>query len=176
MGIGQASVEALSISLISDLVGWRNVFIGESILYVGVYIGEAISGQIATAFTRTDKSWRIALRAIGITGCVVSVLLRLILREPERRHSLVQTPTNYQHDSTADFHNVSQRHPNISRFGAAKLDFVASFSYRVAVSLRHHCWCSRVGGSVEWRIAHLDSLAAHEVDTSLSYRNWRNGQ
>jgi MFS family permease len=28
MGIGQASVEALSISLISELIGWRNVFVG----------------------------------------------------------------------------------------------------------------------------------------------------
>ncbi|KAF2678472.1 MFS general substrate transporter, partial [Lentithecium fluviatile CBS 122367] len=93
MGIGQASVEALSVSLISDLVGWRNVFLGESVFYVGVYIGEAVSGQIATAFTKTGTSWRVALRAIGITGCVVAVLLRVVLREPERRASLVQLKT-----------------------------------------------------------------------------------
>lgn len=69
MGLGQSCVEPLSISLISDLSGgWRNVFIGESAFYVGVYIGEAISGQIATAFTDNDEGWRIALRAIGITG------------------------------------------------------------------------------------------------------------
>ncbi|KAJ5489571.1 MFS general substrate transporter [Penicillium diatomitis] len=84
MGIGQAAVEALSVSLISDLVGWRNVFIGESVLYVGVYVGEAISGQIATSFSKTGTSWQVAMRAIGITGIVVSVLLRLVLREPTR--------------------------------------------------------------------------------------------
>lgn len=84
MGIGQAAVEALSVSLISDLVGWRNVFIGESIFYVGVYVGEAISGQIATSFSKTGTSWRVALRAIGITGVIVAVLLRLALREPKK--------------------------------------------------------------------------------------------
>jgi MFS family permease len=90
MGIGQAAVEALSLSLISDLVGWRDVFIGESVFYVGVYVGEAISGQIATSFTKTGTSWQVAMRAIGITGIVVAVLLRLVLREPPRRRSLVQ--------------------------------------------------------------------------------------
>lgn len=87
MGIGQAAVESLSVSLISDLVGWRNVFLGESVFYVGVYVGEAISGQIATAFAQTHISWQVAMRAIGITGIVVAVLLRLVLREPERNSS-----------------------------------------------------------------------------------------
>ena len=90
MGIGQAAVEALSVSLISDLIEWRNVFVGESVFYVGVYLGEAISGNIATAFTRTHTSWQVAMRAIGITGIVVSVLLRLVLREPQRRPGLHQ--------------------------------------------------------------------------------------
>lgn len=88
MGIGQSAVEALSVSVISDLVGWRNAFFGSSVLYVGVYIGEAISGQIATAFTSTGTSWQVTMRAIGITGIVVAVLLRVVLREPKRRKSL----------------------------------------------------------------------------------------
>lgn len=88
MGIGQAAVEALSISLISDLVTWRNAFLGTSVLYVGVYVGEAVSGQIANAFVNTDTSWQVAMRAIGITGIVVAVLLRLLLREPPRRQSI----------------------------------------------------------------------------------------
>ena len=90
MGIGQAAVEALSISLISDLVTWRNVFLGNSVFYVGVYVGEAVSGQIATAFTATGTSWRIAMRAIGITGIVVAVLLRAVLREPARQESILR--------------------------------------------------------------------------------------
>lgn len=90
MGIGQAAVEALSVSLISDLVGWRNVFIGESVFYVGVYVGEAISGQIATSFSKTGTSWQVAMRSIGITGIIVAVLLRLVLREPQRTRPIRQ--------------------------------------------------------------------------------------
>jgi MFS family permease len=122
MGIGQASVEALSISLISDFVGWRNVFIGESVLYVGVYIGEAISGQIATAFTETGTSWRVALRAIGITGIVVAVLLRIVLREPARREGLVK----HQVDNLS---STPHRHTTGSKLYAARTDLVATVSY-----------------------------------------------
>jgi hypothetical protein len=130
MGVGQASVEAISISLISDLVGWRNVFIGESILYVGVYIGEAISGQIATAFTETGTSWRIALRAIGITGCVVAVLLRIFLREPKRRASLVQMSREDRNNNVSmEFADVPTHSRGTSRLQAAKSDLVATFTY-----------------------------------------------
>jgi len=130
MGIGQASVEALSISLISDLVGWRNVFIGESVLYVGVYIGEAISGQIATAFTETETSWRIALRAIGITGCVVAVLLRLVLREPKRRESLVQmSARHHNHSIDEDFADIPPHIQGTSKLKAARADLHATFTY-----------------------------------------------
>jgi MFS family permease len=130
MGIGQASVEALSISLISDLVGWRNVFIGESVLYVGVYIGEAISGQIATAFTRSGTSWRVALRAIGITGIVVAVLIKVVLREPKRRKSLIQSEAEREWEGSTDtFSGVPGRDPAVSKLGAAKRDLVETVSY-----------------------------------------------
>ena len=60
-----------------------------SLFYVSVYIGEAVSGQIATAFNKTSTPWYQALRAIGITGMVLAVITRLILREPERRCAIV---------------------------------------------------------------------------------------
>jgi MFS family permease len=126
MGIGQASVEALSISLISDLVGWRDVFVGESVLYVGVYIGEAISGQIATAFTRSGTSWRVALRAIGITGMVVAVGVRVVLREPGRRKSLVMMMGRGGEDVLADIPSLP---PGTSKLDAAKADLVHTVSY-----------------------------------------------
>ena len=88
MGVGQAAVEALSLSLISDLVSWKNVFIGQSIFFVGVYIGEAVSGQIATAFNKSGTSWQVALRVMGIVGVVVAVLIRLVIREPPRQDAL----------------------------------------------------------------------------------------
>lgn len=58
---------------------------GHSFLYVGVYIGEAVSAQIATAFGRTHTPWNDALKAIGIVGLVVAVMLRLVAREPCRK-------------------------------------------------------------------------------------------
>jgi MFS family permease len=90
MGIGQAGVEALSVSLISDLVAWRHVFVGESVFYVGVYVGEAVSGRIATAFREDGEGWRTALRAIGITGVVVAVLIAVLVPEPRRQRALVK--------------------------------------------------------------------------------------
>lgn len=110
MGIGQAPVEALSVSLISDLMGKRYVFFGArlvwlspfrgigcgterfySVLYVGVYIGEAVSGQIAVAFTRSHTPWNTALIAIGIAGIVIAILVRILVREPPRQSALVRS-------------------------------------------------------------------------------------
>jgi hypothetical protein len=56
---------------------------------VSVYVGEAVSGQIATAFDKTGTPWNTALKAIGIVGMVVAVLTRLIMREPARRAPVV---------------------------------------------------------------------------------------
>lgn len=52
MGIGQSAVEALSASLISDILPISFVPIGESFLYVGVYVGEAVSVFTGLATTR----------------------------------------------------------------------------------------------------------------------------
>ncbi|KAI4085981.1 MAG: hypothetical protein LQ348_004438 [Seirophora lacunosa] len=96
MGIGQAPVEALSVSLISDLLRQDYVFFGESVLYVGVYIGEAVSGQIAVAFARTGTPWNTALVAVGIVGVVIALLVRIFVREPKRQISLVMANNDRQ--------------------------------------------------------------------------------
>jgi hypothetical protein len=57
---------------------------------VGVYVGEAVSGRIATAFDKTGTPWNDALKAIGIVGMVVAVITRLLLREPPRRQLLAK--------------------------------------------------------------------------------------
>lgn len=131
MGIGQAAVEALSISLISDLVAWRNVFLGNSVLYVGVYVGEAVNGQIATAFNKSGTSWQVAMRAIGITGIVVAVLLRLVLREPQRRRSLVQVREGVVEDNEAEmFPGMDALPHNKQRsIKAVKADLQATVHY-----------------------------------------------
>ncbi|KAG9237300.1 major facilitator superfamily domain-containing protein [Amylocarpus encephaloides] len=116
MGIGQAPVEALSVSLISDLVGKEWVFFAESVLYVGVYIGEAISAQIATAFKKTDTPWNTAMKAIGIVGLAVAVLVRVVIREPARQTSLKQGGESLEIDSPRHAHTV-------------KSDFVATLKH-----------------------------------------------
>lgn len=60
-----------------------------SVLYVGVYVGEAVSGQIAVAFAKTNTPWNTALIAIGIVGIVVAILIRILVREPWRQTSIV---------------------------------------------------------------------------------------
>ncbi|KAL8645716.1 MAG: hypothetical protein Q9226_007176, partial [Calogaya cf. arnoldii] len=121
MGVGQAPVESLSVSLISDLMGKKYVFLGASVLYVGVYIGEAVSGQIAVAFARTGTPWNTALIAIGIVGVVVALLIRLVVREPQRQISLVMA------------NNLNHRGPTSaavpSRLVTARKDILSTFRY-----------------------------------------------
>ncbi|KAA8643733.1 uncharacterized protein ATNIH1004_010507 [Aspergillus tanneri] len=69
----------------------RYVTVGEGILYIGIYVGEAVSGQISTAFRTTGTSWRWALKGVGIFEIGVGVVLRLILwHETPRGKALVQ--------------------------------------------------------------------------------------
>ncbi|KAI4268665.1 MAG: hypothetical protein L6R38_007770 [Xanthoria sp. 2 TBL-2021] len=121
MGVGQAPVEALSVSLISDLMGKQYVFFGASVLYVGVYIGEAVSGQIAVAFARTGTPWNTALIAIGIVGVVVALLVRVVVREPQRQISLVMA-SNLNHQGP-----TSAAVP--SRLVTARKDILSTFRY-----------------------------------------------
>lgn len=88
MGIGQAASESLSVSLISDLLPPRWVPVGESIFYIGIYIGEAVSANISTAFRVTGTSWRYALVGVGVFGVVLGVTLFLIVAEPQRARFL----------------------------------------------------------------------------------------
>ena len=95
-----------------------NVF---SILYVGVYVGEAVSAQIATAFDKTGTPWNSAMKAIGIVGIVVAVFIRLVLREPTRRQAIVST--------SVDNGGEVPYEPFRSRVTYAKIQLQASFSH-----------------------------------------------
>lgn len=94
-----------------------------SILYVGVYIGEAVSGQIAVAFAKTNTPWNTALIAIGIVGVVVALFIRLLVREPLRQTSLVgsEYPNHLgEHTPTAS---------TKTKLALAREDIGATFSY-----------------------------------------------
>lgn len=94
-----------------------------SILYVGVYIGEAVSGQIAVAFARTHTPWNTALIAIGIVGIVVAVLIRLLIREPSRQTSLIASSSL----------NSIGAHPTLTtsrtKLRLARTDLAAALNY-----------------------------------------------
>ena len=82
-----------------------------------MYVGEAVSGQIATAFSRTDTPWNEALKAIGIVGVVIGVLIRVVIREPPRRSYLVA-----DNGAEREIIEASQR----SRLAKASTEFTAS--------------------------------------------------
>ena len=96
-----------------------------SILYVGVYIGEAVSGQVSVAFARTRTPWNTALIAIGIVGVIVALFIRLLVREPLRQTSLI--------DSIALNH--LGEHPHLKsmtgKLTYARSDLSATFHYVV---------------------------------------------
>jgi hypothetical protein len=91
------------------------------VLYIGVYVGEAISAQIATVFQKTDTPWNSAMKAIGIVGLVVGVLVRILIREPARQTSLKQGDERFGNDSSNCIATRSLR--------AAKIDFLAALSH-----------------------------------------------
>ena len=63
--------------------------LAESLLYTGVYIGEAISARISAVFKDEGKTWRLAFKAIGITGVVIAALTIVFIREPRNRRKIV---------------------------------------------------------------------------------------
>ncbi|KAF2466353.1 MFS general substrate transporter [Lindgomyces ingoldianus] len=91
MGIGQAGSEALSVSLISDLAAWPEVFLGESVLYVAIYLGDAVAGRIALAFETTGiPKWDSAMKCTGMIGIVLASLIMAGVAEPVRQTGLVE--------------------------------------------------------------------------------------
>ncbi|KAI9718528.1 MAG: hypothetical protein M1812_003979 [Candelaria pacifica] len=167
MGIGQAPVEVLSVSLISDLMGTRWLFLGESILYIGVYVGEAVSGQIATAFAKTNTPWNSALKAIGIVGLVIAILIRLLLHEPSRRSSLIDYDTEYTEAAILD--------STKTRWTAPKAHLQASFGY---VLRMHSFWlltlsagARQLSGNVfgYYMPSYLSSLYPSEINLLSHY-------
>ena len=85
-----------------------------------MYVGEAVSGQIATAFSNTNTPWNEALKAIGIVGVVIAVLIRVVLKEPLRRSNIIAID-----DAERVIVEASRR----SRFAKASTEFTASLKH-----------------------------------------------
>jgi hypothetical protein len=93
---------------------------------VSVYVGEAVSGQIATAFDKTGTPWNKALKAIGIVGMVVGVLTRIVMREPPRRAPIVPLA---QATDPAIAQTASPTGRKQWKIAHAKTQFLASLSH-----------------------------------------------
>ena len=78
------------------------------------------SGQIATVFTNNDEGWRIALRAIGITGIVVAVLVRLVIHDQKRIPGMIVDDKIYEQSDLSNSH-----------FQAAKSRIKVTVSYLI---------------------------------------------
>lgn len=96
-----------------------------SVFYVGIYIGEAVSGQIATAFIETNTPWNTALIAIGIAGVVVALFVRVLVQEPRRQTSLVRS--GYPHIVGERSAKLKTR----TKIRYAQSDLKATFAYLI---------------------------------------------
>ena len=113
MGLGQAAVEALCVSLIFDMLPMAIVPVGESFLYVGVYIGELVSANLSVAF---PNNWRATLKGVGITGFVISFALAGLVRQPARRSDFRVLTDPSPEDDLGDYHRkiVVSKGPDIT--------------------------------------------------------------
>ena len=84
-----------------------------------------MSGQIAVAFDKTGTPWNDALKAIGIVGIVLGVITRLLLREPDRRKSLMPA----LEDQDPSIYDATLRRK--SKLAHAKSQIKASISHVV---------------------------------------------
>ena len=192
--------EAPSVSVISDLFGWWNVLLGEGVFYVGVYVKEAISGQIAMAFTATGTSWQVAMRAVAIIRLVVAVLILLLVLEPDRQLGLVEGLQERGEEilvrcnrelKSRDFLAVGKEFEaalnyvmHLRSFGSWAgmcLDITCRVTWRTPIPLRR-IYCGTTGSLSAWwghpRCLQMDFrrhlLETHKAHANLPYSHPRN--
>ena len=86
----------LELNIFDTVLPMKVVPVGESFLYVGVYIGELISSNLSVVF---PNDWRATLKGVGISGFVVTLALVLVVREPARRREYLQLTTTSSSES-----------------------------------------------------------------------------
>jgi predicted MFS family arabinose efflux permease len=83
VGIGEAGGSPPSHSLISDLFPPERRATALAIYSLGIPIGGAL-GAILGGFLGQKYGWRVAFMAVGVPGAILSLVVRLTLREPPR--------------------------------------------------------------------------------------------
>ncbi|ORY13813.1 major facilitator superfamily domain-containing protein [Clohesyomyces aquaticus] len=87
--ISYAGIEALATSLVSDLLPWPWVFLGESVLCVGLYIPNAVAGDISRWLESSGWEWRMGITAVGLVGVLVAMGVVFGVEEPRRQRGIV---------------------------------------------------------------------------------------
>ncbi|KAF2715586.1 MFS general substrate transporter [Pleomassaria siparia CBS 279.74] len=89
MRIFQASTEAFSISLISDMVPWPEVFLGSSVFYTTSHITQSTASRIVLIFDVLNmQKWGDRLKCTGVVGMIFAVVVALVIPEPKRQKNL----------------------------------------------------------------------------------------
>jgi MFS family permease len=94
-GIGQAVAGILSVSLVSDLLPWPEVFIGMSWFYLSRYLGYALNGALVKLL-HTGKlgGWKYIFSGTGTIGIGVAIFIIFVVREPKRQTTLAASSNN----------------------------------------------------------------------------------
>ena len=86
VGFGEAGGSPPSHSLISDYFPPRQRATALSVYSVGIPLGGMIAA-VAGGWLTENFSWRTAYLIVGLPGIVLSLLVRLVIKEPPRGHS-----------------------------------------------------------------------------------------
>jgi predicted MFS family arabinose efflux permease len=120
VGIGEAGGSPPSHSMISDMFPQERRATALAIYSLGIPIGGAV-GSILGGWLGQEYGWRIAFMAVGIPGVILSIIVRLTLREPPRGAQEVSSAAAPQGESVAEVLRFMMRLPSFVHmaFGAA---------------------------------------------------------
>lgn len=83
VGIGEAGVQAPSVSLLGDHFPPHKRGAAMTIMKLGSPVG-SVTGALAGGWIAHHYGWRAAIIAVSVPGLIVAILFRLTLREPAR--------------------------------------------------------------------------------------------
>jgi predicted MFS family arabinose efflux permease len=83
VGIGEAGVQAPSVSLLADHFPPRQRGAAMTVMKLGAPVGSVL-GAIAGGLIAHEFGWRVAVIAVAVPGLIVALLIKLTLREPPR--------------------------------------------------------------------------------------------
>ena len=87
VGVGEATLTPASLSMLSDAFPPRRLGLAIGVYYAGIPLGLAVA-LISSSLIAPRYGWRVSFFALGLIGLLATLLL-LVLKEPQRRKSLV---------------------------------------------------------------------------------------